>query len=597
MEKTNIKIDELTIQDDILKNMASVFLTVHVMDIEHDTFYMFNTSEEVYDFESKETSGQKAIMSVMSNVVLPEYRQQVLEFSDLTTLPMRMKGKHVISNEFIGKHVGWVKQQFIALKIDEDGCPLSVIHTTEVIDQHKKTEEELYSKQIKHSSIIHGLAGDFLAIYYVDILTGDFDIFRKTNSGYGLFEEEKKGKNYFVVGKQNGLKYVAEGEEAKFKRCADKDKILSELKTKNEYSFIVKMMYNGEAKYFKYKYVKPIGVDEDKKMIVGVYDVDAKVRKDIKQKERIREVSQNLHILQSQTEQLTIDALVDALTGLSNRRAYEDDMANEWTVLNKENNRDYVYFTIDINGLKTTNDNNGHAVGDELIQGVAQCVSECLAPYGKAYRVGGDEFVAIIYADSNSIKTIEADFNQAIDNWSGDIVKEATVSYGYVVNSEFPQMTIQELAKIADKRMYQNKASFYARTGVDRRGQQAAYDAICKSYKKILKVNLTTDSFSIIQMDYEEQKDTFGYNEKISKWLHDFATSGLVHVDDIQNYLRNTNMDYLRNFFKTDDSEICFYYRRKLGDEFKRCMMQVIRADEYSDENQIVFLYVKSMQR
>ena len=51
---------------------------------------------------------------------------------------------------------------------------------------------------------------------------------------------------------------------------------------------------------------------------------------------------------------------------------------------------------MDVNGLKKVNDQLGHDAGDELLKGASSCISRCFGSYGKAYRTGGDEFIAIV---------------------------------------------------------------------------------------------------------------------------------------------------------------------------------------------------------
>ncbi len=83
----------------------------------------------------------------------------------------------------------------------------------------------------------------------------------------------------------------------------------------------------------------------------------------------------------------------DELTGFYNRHAYEADMTE------LENSRladNFVYVSIDVNGLKVENDTKGHAAGDELLLHASECLKQCFGSYGKIYRTGGDEFVAFV---------------------------------------------------------------------------------------------------------------------------------------------------------------------------------------------------------
>ena len=167
-------------------------------------------------------------------------------------------------------------------------------------------------------------------------------------------------------------------------------------------------------------------------------------------------------------EKLVKKTIVDELTGLYNRRAYEEDIAKYSTQAVSE---DFVYASIDVNGLKAVNDEIGHAAGDELLRGAADCLQQAFGKYGKVYRIGGDEFVSIFSADKNRLETIRADLKNITEKWSGEMVTSLSLSVGYVIQYECEKMSILDIAKIADKRMYQAKSEYYRKKGVDRRRQ------------------------------------------------------------------------------------------------------------------------------
>lgn len=158
----------------------------------------------------------------------------------------------------------------------------------------------------------------------------------------------------------------------------------------------------------------------------------------------------------------------DALTGMKSRFAYNEALnALDQPEKLPENT---TVFMIDINGLKMINDQHGHSAGDELICGVAQCISEVLSPYGECYRTGGDEFVAILFdITQNQLPELCAELTRAIEGWRGEYVRHASISYGYVLASEYPKSSVEELIRVADERMYSQKASYYKAAGRDRR--------------------------------------------------------------------------------------------------------------------------------
>lgn len=299
----------------------------------------------------------------------------------------------------------------------------------------------------------------------------------------------------------------------------------------------------------------------------------------------IEEEKKNEEILVKKT-------VLDELTGLYNRRAYEEDIL-EYS--NASLGDDFVYASIDVNGLKVVNDNIGHAAGDELIKGAADCMQKAFGSYGKVYRTGGDEFVSIFFASEEQLESIKKDLDNITEKWAGKLVSSLALSVGYVTRNEYKDEAILDIAKIADKRMYKAKSAYYSRKGIDRRGQAAANTALCNLYTKILKINITEDTYTIVNMDVSEQTIEKGFANTISAWLTGFGKSGQVHEEDLEGYLEKTDLDYLRKYFKEGKTSISIQYRRKYGDIFKQVAMDMIPADDYTAENQTLFLYVKNI--
>ncbi|MBO7675483.1 MAG: GGDEF domain-containing protein [Atopobiaceae bacterium] len=166
------------------------------------------------------------------------------------------------------------------------------------------------------------------------------------------------------------------------------------------------------------------------------------------------------------TEELTAASLVDQLTMLHNRRAFEQDKG---ALMERAMPKDLVCVAVDVNGLKTVNDTLGHDAGDELIQGAGLCLKQCLSMYGKVYRTGGDEFAALLHLSEQEQKTVEKNLALKTAAWSGIQVERLSVSCGFAAHREFPQENVLDLCRIADKRMYDEKTRYYERMGISPR--------------------------------------------------------------------------------------------------------------------------------
>lgn len=91
------------------------------------------------------------------------------------------------------------------------------------------------------------------------------------------------------------------------------------------------------------------------------------------------------------------------------------------------------------------------------------------ASYGKIYRIGGDEFVVWIQNSVSNLDSILQEFDATVHDWHGKYSNSISVSYDVVKSSEKSFDSVQEISKLADERMYQNKKDYYTTSCNDRR--------------------------------------------------------------------------------------------------------------------------------
>ena len=171
-------------------------------------------------------------------------------------------------------------------------------------------------------------------------------------------------------------------------------------------------------------------------------------------------------LLEAQGRELIRMMQTDELTGLYNRRAYYE-VANIYE--EDEVNHTLVIVAMDVNGLKYVNDNLGHAEGDELIQAAAKAMDEAFSDYGKIFRTGGDEFIALLNCSKQEYDGLSHKFIEAINNANGESPVELSIATGIVRWAEHEDKSFKEIELLADKLMYTNKSAYYIETGKDRR--------------------------------------------------------------------------------------------------------------------------------
>ena len=162
---------------------------------------------------------------------------------------------------------------------------------------------------------------------------------------------------------------------------------------------------------------------------------------------------------------LTQLAYEDALTRLPNRASC-DMKLNDL----ERSDLDFCIVSLDLNGLKQVNDNDGHPAGDKLIKGFADALSKVFSRKGDCFRTGGDEFLAVF--DSIRREELDAllkkldDLLLELDEKDPDV--NHSVSYGYAFRSETEEQDVHSVFMLADKKMYDAKRKHYAEIGQTR---------------------------------------------------------------------------------------------------------------------------------
>jgi diguanylate cyclase (GGDEF)-like protein len=90
-----------------------------------------------------------------------------------------------------------------------------------------------------------------------------------------------------------------------------------------------------------------------------------------------------------------LDSLLDGLTGLGNHRAFQEEL-DARIAQARDEEEPLALVMIDVDDLKTINDEKGHAAGDDLLRAVAQIMRANLRRGDGAYRTGGDEFALLL---------------------------------------------------------------------------------------------------------------------------------------------------------------------------------------------------------
>lgn len=155
---------------------------------------------------------------------------------------------------------------------------------------------------------------------------------------------------------------------------------------------------------------------------------------------------------------LRTQANTDALTELGNRRWLDEATEALWQ--RAQGNGSWLWVILfDVDHFKSINDAHGHAVGDEVLKGIAQIARQQIRPYDMIARVGGEEFCFVIANREAGPALAAAErIRTALANWRPNSMPVAKVTASFGIAGGDPRgLSFDQLFDRADTELYTAK--------------------------------------------------------------------------------------------------------------------------------------------
>ncbi|MGP6418605.1 sensor domain-containing diguanylate cyclase [Pseudomonas putida] len=163
-------------------------------------------------------------------------------------------------------------------------------------------------------------------------------------------------------------------------------------------------------------------------------------------------------LMQANAELLNL-ATHDALTGVYNRRRF-DEKLSEYSLLFRRTGRPFALLLIDADHFKRINDTYGHAIGDDVLQQLAQLIQVSVRATDFVARYGGEEFAVLLpeVAQPDTPEVVAEKIRTAVAQAHFADIGQVTVSIG-VALADPADNSHTMLIKRADQQLYQAKAA------------------------------------------------------------------------------------------------------------------------------------------
>ena len=367
---------------------------------------------------------------------------------DLDQLERLLKGQidnYSIEKRYIrrdGKRV-WAKLT-VSLVRDDSNNPDYFISVVEDIDEKKRIQSELFQVDALFSKIVSA----FSERTFIWVATPDFSKLKYANDGYANIFGRSEYELY--CNPMSFLDHVHEEDRARVAKVFSRRPL--------ENWDIQYRIYDskGEVKYLHDRGNLIFDDRETQTLILGTAD-------DI-----TREKNQQQALMSAVTK-LEHLSQTDSLTGLANRREILSQLSDEIARMERGQKASTLVY-VDLNKFKEINDKYGHKVGDNALVEFSQQMKVLLRDSDRFGRIGGDEFVILLYgADDKETEIFferiaQHDFTLNVNNTS---VVPITFSVGWVTWSA-EISTVEEWLDRADEVMYEKKHNLQGQVVIDK---------------------------------------------------------------------------------------------------------------------------------
>lgn len=367
----------------IAKALSRGYKDLFYVNIDTDEFIEYRTDGD--DGVLTESRRGVRFFDEVGKNVYADDQQFVLDSMNKSSLMEALSKNKIFMMTY--RRIGDKGPYYVTMKVScmEEDKRFIIIGVTDVdeqVRQHREVER-VKEERIAYTRI-NALTGDFLSVYLVVPETGLYREYSVT-PGFENFFLPKKGDDLFADVKQHIGSIIYHEDLDRFLSMFSREGVFSEIEHNGIYALSFRLVISEKPVYVKLKAAIIDNETDGRRMVVGINNIDVQVRQEENYERRLAQ-AQNI-------------ANTDALTGVQNRHAYMEAEERLNRQITEHRQLSFAIVIFDVNDLKKVNDNVGHQAGDEILRSACKTISGI---FGRTsvFRVGGDEFVAIIQGDN-----------------------------------------------------------------------------------------------------------------------------------------------------------------------------------------------------
>ena len=335
---------------------------------------------------------------------------------------------------------------YVRMKVSrmEEDDRIIVIGVTDIDElmKQRRAEERMKEERVSYDRI-HALTGNFLSMYLVEPDTEHYREFGSSGDYRDHFHQMKEGENFFETARESGRLYNDPEDVDLFLSIFTKENVLAEIGRSGIFTLGYRLMKDGKPVYVQLK-AAMVEETEGRRLIVGVSDVDAQVRREGEYRKKLSQAQKQ--------------AKIDALTGVRNKNAYLEAEAELNRRIAEHSQPPFAIVMLDVNDLKKVNDTDGHQAGDQYLRDACKIICDTFS-HSPVFRIGGDEFAVISqgrdYTGMDELMGVIRDHNTEAFRLGGVVIACGMARFE-------DDACVASVFERADQSMYENKKALKA---------------------------------------------------------------------------------------------------------------------------------------
>ena len=425
----------------IARTLSDNIDAIYYVDVNSGAYHEYRTGDSFVKIETQ-GDGEDFFSDCVHNiglVVHPADRDMLLRALDKERLMAKLSRQPVVALSFRLLMDGGLVPYRIRIALVSESRGNHLIASVSKVEEERTGKSLLGTKQqnvVTYASIVQALATDYSRIYYVNTVSDEFVEYRPSAQHDGA-DIETGGEDFFKMMTDEVMKFVHPDDAGIVLSAYTKKNMLTALERERTFTLTYRLLIDDDPSYMQMKATR-IDDRSDNHVVIGISNVDEQIKREQEHARALRIANQ------------------DSLTGVKSKHAYTREEHDIDQAIAKGTQKPFALVVCDLNDLKLINDTYGHAMGDKFIKSACTVVCDVFK-HSPVYRIGGDEFVAILQGSDYEARDKLMELLEQHNDQCRDMGGGVSIAGGIAVYDPEEDTSLASVFARADSAMYDDK--------------------------------------------------------------------------------------------------------------------------------------------